>query len=64
MNCININKEARFDDECEKDLVLKVLRMLVKTFSKYWPFYFRIWVAREPVVPEMRYHHLVVIRQE
>ena len=50
LNCIYINEDAKFDDECEKELVLKVLLMLVKTFSECWPIYFRRWVAREQVV--------------
>ena len=49
LNGIYINEDAMFDDECEKDSVLKVLQMLVKTFSKRSPFYFRRWVAREQV---------------
>ena len=32
LNCIYINEDAGFNDEPEKDLVLEVLRMLVKTF--------------------------------
>ena len=47
LNCIYINEDGGFDDEHEKDLVLEVLRMLVKTFSKCCPIYLRIWVARE-----------------
>ena len=42
LNCIYINDDAGFDDEREKDLVLKVLRMVVKTFFKYCPISFRI----------------------
>ena len=50
LNCIYINEDAGFDDDREKDLVMKVLRMLVKTFSKCCPIYFRIWVAGEQIV--------------
>ena len=42
LNCIYINDDAWFDDEREKDLVLKVLRMVVKTIFKCCPIYFRI----------------------
>ena len=50
LNCIYIDEDARFDDERENDLVLKVLQVLVKTFSNCWPIYFMIWVAREQIV--------------
>ena len=50
LNCIYIDEDARFDDERENDLVLKVLQILVKTFSNCWPIYFMIWIAREQIV--------------
>ena len=42
LNSKYINEDAGFDDEREKDPALKVLRMLVKTFSKCRSVYFRI----------------------
>ena len=62
LNCIYINEDAKFDDKREKDLVLEVLRMLVKTTSKFCLSISGYELREHRLFSKMRYHHLVALR--
>ena len=61
-NCIYINEDAGFDDGREKDLVIKVLRMLVKTFPNAVESISRYGLRGNRLLPEMRFPHLFALR--